>query len=121
MGILRPEPTEGASGSWFFKTRSSTVFLEGVKRLDRLRFFREVVGVEEGVVPPPMLVFSLFSTLKSAVLLAGIANFTASELELPVELKVPVLLEPGGGTVGGATMTPRPLPAGGIGVTNSSC
>ena len=80
------------------------------------------MGVEEGVVPPPppKLVFSLFSTLKS-VLLAGIANFTASELELPVELSVPVLLEPGGGTVGGATMTPRPLPAGGIGVTNSSC
>ena len=52
---------------------------------------------------------------------AGTANLTASEFELPVELIVPVLLDPGGGTVGGATMTARPLPvAGGIGVTNSS-
>ena len=53
---------------------------------------------------------------------AGTANLTASEFELPVELIVPVLFEPGGGTVGGATMTPRPLPppAGGMGVTNSS-
>ena len=51
---------------------------------------------------------------------AGTANLTASEFELPVELIVPVLLDPGGGTVGGATMTARPFPAGGMGVTNSS-
>ena len=54
---------------------------------------------------------------------AGMANLTASEFELPVELMVPVLLEPGGGTVGGATMTPRPFEEedGVMGVTNSSC
>jgi len=40
---------------------------------------------------------------------------------------VPVLLEPGGGTVGGATITPRPFDSnfeeedGVMGVTNSSC
>ena len=49
------------------------------------------------------------------------ANLTASELELPVELMVPVLFEPGGGTVGGATITPLPFAEGGMGVTNSSC
>ena len=38
-------------------TSGSAVFLEGVKRFDRLRLFRDVVGVEEGVA-----LFSLFST-----------------------------------------------------------
>lgn len=90
--------------------------------MDLLLLFLEVVGVEEGVAK----LFSLFSTEKSlpeAAVEVGMANLTASLLELPVELIVPVLLEPGGGTVGGATMTPRPFAeeGGAMGVTNSSC
>ena len=113
---LTPVPPPGA-----VLLSSPTFFLEGVKRFDLLLLFLEVVGVDEGVARS--LLFSLFSTEKSLAVEAGMANLTASELELPVELMVPVLLEPGGGTMGGATITPRPLDEedGGIGVTNSSC
>ena len=132
IGIERPDPTEDspvpplpsltpAAPPGAALPSSPTFFLEGVKRFDLLLLFLEVVGVEEGVAKS--LLFSLFSTEKSLAVEAGIANLTASEFELPVELMVPVLLEPGGGTVGGATMTPRPFEEelGGMGVTNSSC
>ena len=71
---------------------------------------------------PKLIIFykSWLEYLKKIKL--NIAN-QLPEFELPVELIVPVLLEPGGGTVGGATMTPRPFEEelGGMGVTNSSC
>ena len=47
--------------AWTKYLPGSAVFLEGVKRFDRLRLFRDVVGVEEGVVAAVKL-FSLFST-----------------------------------------------------------
>ena len=70
MGIDLPEPIWGASaaplpppptsldaGVPVPAGSGSAVFLEGVKRFDRLLLFRDVVGVEEGVA-----LFSLFST-----------------------------------------------------------
>ena len=125
----RPDPTEGSSSPPLPPAgppgpeppSSPTFFLEGVKRFDLLLLFLEPVGVDEGVVKS--LLFSLFSTVKSLAVDAGMANFMASEFELPVELIVPVLLEPGSGTMGGATIMPRPLyeEAGSMGMANSSC
>ena len=65
MGIDLPEPIWGTSpvappapptpsldaGVPVPATSGSAVFLEGVKRFDRLLLFRDVVGVEEGQVP----------------------------------------------------------------------
>ena len=96
---------------------SLSVFLLGVNKFERRRFFRDVVGVELGV--GPSLLFSLSSLLCSCVVVVvveeakvfvsqdGTANL-ASLAELrdaaePVEPRVPVLLDPMGGAVGGGT------------------
>jgi hypothetical protein len=66
-------------------TPASSLFLDGVNRLDRRLFFLEVVGVELGV--GPSLLFSLSSLLTTAgveaktfVSLEGTANLP-SELD----------------------------------------
>ena len=95
---------------------SLSVFLLGVNKFERRRFFRDVVGVELGV--GPSLLFSLSSLLCSCVVVVvveakvfvsqdGTANL-ASLAELrdaaePVAPRVPVLLDPMGGAVGGGT------------------
>jgi len=114
VGIDRPEPTSG----WLpdlvpLPDPVSSLFLLGVNRLDRRRFFRDVVGVELGV--GPSLLFSLSSLEFVAVVDAnvlvsqdGTANFASdadpSDAADPVDPRVPVLLDPTrGGAVGGGT------------------
>ena len=109
---------ESASEFWFF--------LLGVNRLDLLRFFLELVGVELGVGNSLVVAAaSLFVTLEwCSFALCGIANFGTEVVEIsfeeptdPVELNVPVLFEPilfggillDGGGIGGGTIIPLPV------------
>jgi hypothetical protein len=121
VGIDRPEPTSCGFDDFAPLPDPTSSLFFGVKRFDLRRFFRDVVGVELGV--GPSLLFSLSSLDEAKVLVSqdGTANLASEadprEAADPVDPRVPVLLDPMGGAVGGGTAM-APLRA--LTVANSS-